>query len=151
MFKGVLERVLLMWCGLLLCKIEKIFKTEKSFLGSYCWLCEMTGTYGATNHWSDSLYHNCLCDLKANVPLLKWLNFDYERTGTMNNQFNPGTLYLIHDQPTTCAICGTRCEFLADFWHTNAKWFIMQCLNNDCEFIFLSGEGEEDLKLLGLK
>ena len=69
----------------------------------------------------------------------------------MIKEFNPTIIYLIHDQPTTCTICGARCNHLADFIHTNAKWFIMECLNKDCQFRFLSAEDEEDLKLPGLK
>jgi hypothetical protein len=66
-------------------------------------------------------------------------------------EFNSNIIYLIHDQPTTCTYCGARCNHLADFWHTNARWFIMECFNEECKFIFLSGEDEEDLILLGLK
>jgi hypothetical protein len=61
------------------------------------------------------------------------------------------TIYLMHDQPTTCTICGARCDLIGDFWHTKARWLIMECLDKNCGFIFLSGEDEEDLKLLGLK
>ncbi|CAN5707120.1 hypothetical protein BH10BAC3_BH10BAC3_41260 [soil metagenome] len=67
------------------------------------------------------------------------------------NTFDSSIIYLMHDQPTTCSICGSRCFALGDFMHTNAKWYIMDCLNEDCRFTFLSAEDEEDLKLPGLK
>jgi hypothetical protein len=44
-------------------------------------------------------------------------------------------IFLMNDQPFTCPHCGARCETLADFYHTNAKCFIQQCLNDDCAFV----------------
>jgi hypothetical protein len=44
-------------------------------------------------------------------------------------------IFLMNDQPFTCPHCGARCEELADFYHTNAKRFIQQCLNDSCAFV----------------
>ncbi len=58
--------------------------------------------------------------------------------------------FLMNDQPTTCPNCGTRCEDLGTFYHTNAKCLIMRCLNEECTFIFFEEEDEYYLKLWGI-
>ena len=50
--------------------------------------------------------------------------------------------FLMNDQPFTCPHCGSRCTLIADFYHTNAKQFIQQCLDDECGFI--CGEEEEN-------
>jgi len=56
-------------------------------------------------------------------------------------------IFLMNDQPTVCGCCGSRCEVIADFMHTNAHMLLMQCLNNGCEFIFFEEEDEEMLRM----
>jgi hypothetical protein len=58
----------------------------------------------------------------------------------------PLEIFLMNDQPFTCPHCGSRYEELADFYHTNAKCFIQQCLNDSCAFICYE-EDEYYLKL----
>lgn len=57
---------------------------------------------------------------------------------------------LMNDQPFTCPYCGSRCEELANFYHTNSKLFIQRCLNKKCRFICNEEEDEYFLKLWGL-
>lgn len=59
----------------------------------------------------------------------------------------PLEIFLMNDQPFTCPYCGSRCETLADFYHTNSKRFVQQCLNTACRFICYEGEDEYYLKL----
>ena len=59
----------------------------------------------------------------------------------------PLPIFLMNDQPTTCGICGSRCEDLGSFYHTNAKCLVMKCLNTDCLFTFFEEEDEYFLKL----
>ncbi|MCU0320988.1 MAG: hypothetical protein MUE72_01155 [Chitinophagaceae bacterium] len=49
---------------------------------------------------------------------------------------NTTIIYLSHDQPTTCKICGTRTNWLADFSHTKAKLIVHECLDKKCGFLF---------------
>lgn len=56
-------------------------------------------------------------------------------------------IFLMNDQPFTCPHCGARCETLADFYHTNSKRLVQQCLNPDCRFICYEEEDEYYLKL----
>ena len=58
--------------------------------------------------------------------------------------------FLMNDQPFTCPYCGTRCEEIADFHHTNSKLFVQQCLNEKCGFISTEEEDEYYLKLWGI-
>jgi hypothetical protein len=60
-------------------------------------------------------------------------------------EINPLEIFLMNDLPFTCPFCGTRCNEIGNFYHTNAKLLIEQCLNKDCGFI--CGE-EEDEKIL---
>lgn len=59
------------------------------------------------------------------------------------NQLKPLQIFLMNDQPFTCPYCGARCLEIADFYHTNIKLFIQQCLNNTCGFICGEEEDEE--------
>jgi len=49
-------------------------------------------------------------------------------------------LYLMTEQPTTCPFCDARTDIIADFYHTNLKLLINECLNKSCGFIFLEVE-----------
>jgi hypothetical protein len=49
-------------------------------------------------------------------------------------------IFFMNDQPFTCPYCGTRCELIASFYHTNAKIIIQKCLNRKCNFVC----GEEE-------
>lgn len=55
--------------------------------------------------------------------------------------------FLMNDQPFTCPNCGSRCEELANFIHTNLKCLIERCLNNKCGFICYEDEDEYYLNL----
>ncbi len=59
----------------------------------------------------------------------------------------PLEIFLMNDQPFTCPHCGTRCEEVANFYHTNTKRFIQQCLNDSCAFVCYEEEDEYYLKL----
>jgi hypothetical protein len=50
--------------------------------------------------------------------------------------------YLITDQPTTCRICGTRTDVVADFLHTIQKLSVQECLNTQCKHVFFEVEDE---------
>lgn len=50
----------------------------------------------------------------------------------MNNKINSLEIFLMNEQPFTCPHCGTRCEEIGNFCHTNAKFLIEQCLNKNC-------------------
>lgn len=56
---------------------------------------------------------------------------------------NTTTIYLTNDQPTTCKLCGTRTNWLADFSHTNATLVIHECLDEKCGFLFCEEEYNE--------
>ncbi len=58
--------------------------------------------------------------------------------------------FLMNDQPFTCPHCGSRCEQIADFYHTNSKTLIQKCLNKKCKFICNEKEDEYFLKLRGV-
>jgi transcription elongation factor Elf1 len=58
--------------------------------------------------------------------------------------------YLMNDQPFTCPHCGSRCEEIANFSHTNNKVVIQMCLNEKCGFICYEEEDEYFLKLWGV-
>jgi hypothetical protein len=51
--------------------------------------------------------------------------------------------YLMHDQPTTCPICGARTDWIGDFLHTLQKMIVHECLDNRCKYIFLEIEDKE--------
>lgn len=59
----------------------------------------------------------------------------------------PLEIFLMNDQPFTCPHCGSRCETLADFYHTNAKQFIQQCMNLICAFVCYEEDNESLLAL----
>jgi hypothetical protein len=44
--------------------------------------------------------------------------------------------FLMNDQPFVCPACGARTEQLTNFYHTNAKNLIEQCLNESCGLIY---------------
>jgi hypothetical protein len=50
--------------------------------------------------------------------------------------------YLITDQPTTCPVCGTRTDVVADFLHTFQKLSVQACLNTQCKHVFFEVEDE---------
>jgi hypothetical protein len=64
--------------------------------------------------------------------------------------FEPLQTFLMNDQPFTCPHCGSRCEEIGNFYHTNAKVVVEKCLNNECGFICFEEENEYYLKLWGL-
>jgi hypothetical protein len=68
------------------------------------------------------------------------------------NQFKIKLLetFLMNDQPFTCPHCGSRCEEIANFYHTNYKIFIQECLNEKCKFLCNEEEDEYFLKLWGV-
>ena len=49
---------------------------------------------------------------------------------------NTSLIYLTNDQPTTCKLCGTRTNWLADFSHTKAKLIVHECSDEKCGFLF---------------
>ena len=49
----------------------------------------------------------------------------------------------MHDQPTTCPICGARTDWIGDFLHTLQKMIVHECLDNRCKYIFLEIEDKE--------
>ena len=53
--------------------------------------------------------------------------------------------YLMNDQPTTCSICGVRTDIISDFFHTNLKLQITECLNVQCKHVFLEIEPEVEI------
>ena len=55
-------------------------------------------------------------------------------------------LCLMADQPTTCPICGVRTDIIADFYYTNLKLFVNECLNVRCKHVFLEVEPESPWK-----
>lgn len=55
--------------------------------------------------------------------------------------------FLMNDQPFTCPHCGSRCEEIANFYHTNVKAIIEKCMNIECDFICYEEEDEYYLKL----
>ena len=68
------------------------------------------------------------------------------------NQFEIKLLetFLMNDQPFICPHCGSRCEEIANFYHTNTKTLIQECLNEKCRFICYEEEDEYYLKLWGV-
>lgn len=54
-------------------------------------------------------------------------------------------IFFMNDQPFTCPNCGGRCIEIGDFYHTNARMLINQCLNDACRFICAEVEIEEFL------
>ena len=61
--------------------------------------------------------------------------------------FKPLETFLMNDQPFTCPYCGSRCEEIASFYHTNAKSLIEKCMNDECNFICYEEEDEYFLRL----
>ncbi len=61
--------------------------------------------------------------------------------------FKPLEIYLMNDQPFTCPHCGSRCEVIGNFYHTNAKQFLQHCLNIKCGFVCIEEEDEYFLRL----
>jgi hypothetical protein len=72
-------------------------------------------------------------DIKTQVGIMKKL------------KFKALEIFLMNDQPFTCPYCGARCLEIGNFYNTNAKLLINQCLDTACSFI--CGE-EEDENLL---
>jgi transcription elongation factor Elf1 len=62
-------------------------------------------------------------------------------------EFKPLQQYLMNDQPFTCPHCGARCREIASFGHTNYKYFVQQCLDDQCGFICSEEEDKYSLKL----
>ena len=60
----------------------------------------------------------------------------------IKTEFKLLEIFLMNDQPFTCPYCGTRCMEFANFYHTNTKLLIEECLNEDCGFI--CGEDEDN-------
>jgi hypothetical protein len=63
-------------------------------------------------------------------------------------KFKTLEIFLMNDQPFTCPHCGARCLEIGNFYHTNAKLLINQCLNEACGFICGEEEDEEFLNNL---
>lgn len=61
--------------------------------------------------------------------------------------FRPLEMFLMNEQPFTCPHCGSRCEEIASFYHTNAKTLIQECRNAECKFIGIENEEKYFLKL----
>ena len=55
--------------------------------------------------------------------------------------------FLMNDQPFTCPYCGSKCEEIASFYHTNAKSLIEKCLNDECGFTCYEQEDEYFFRL----
>ncbi len=64
-------------------------------------------------------------------------------------QFQLLETFFMYDQPFTCPYCGSCCEEIASFYHTNAKTTIEKCLNEDCGFTCFQVVDEEMLTLWG--
>lgn len=56
-------------------------------------------------------------------------------------------IFLMNDHPFTCPYCGSRCEDIASFYHTNAKVIVELCLNVQCCFLCYEEEDEYYLRL----
>lgn len=67
---------------------------------------------------------------------------------TIQPLFKKLEIFLMNDQPFTCPQCGSRCSALGNFYHTNAKLLIEQCLKKECGFICGEEEDEEYLNNL---
>jgi hypothetical protein len=52
------------------------------------------------------------------------------------------SFYFMTDQPTTCPICGARTDIIADFSHTLLKMEVNECLDKDCQYLFLEVDNE---------
>ena len=52
-------------------------------------------------------------------------------------------MYYITEQPTTCPVCGVRTDLLADFYHTNLKMLVSECLNIKCKHVLLEIEPDQ--------
>ncbi len=63
------------------------------------------------------------------------------------NAGKPIEIFLMNDQPFTCPYCGARCLEIGNFYHTNAKALIEECMNTECGFICYEEENEYYLKL----
>lgn len=63
-------------------------------------------------------------------------------------EIKPLEIFLMNDQPFTCPNCGARCLEASNFYHTNAKLLINQCLNKDCSFICGEEENKDFIKSL---
>lgn len=48
------------------------------------------------------------------------------------------SVVLLNDQPTTCPLCGSRTDILFDLSHTIAGPQLHQCLNSNCEMLFIT-------------
>lgn len=66
------------------------------------------------------------------------------------NEFKPLDIFLMNEYLFTCPYCGSRCEELASFHHTNAKLSIQKCLDNECGFLCYEEEDAYFLKLWGV-
>ena len=62
-------------------------------------------------------------------------------------QFQLLVTFLMNDQPFKCPYCGARCLEIANFYHTNAKTLIDECLNIECGFICYEQEEEYSFKV----
>lgn len=63
------------------------------------------------------------------------------------NEFKPLDTFIMNEYPLTCPYCGSRCEELASFHHTNTKHSIQKCLDNECGFLCYEEEDAYFLKL----
>lgn len=62
-------------------------------------------------------------------------------------QSEPTNFFLMNDQPFICPYFGTRCNEIANLYHTNAKAIVEQCLNTQCGFVCYELEDEYFLRL----
>ena len=66
----------------------------------------------------------------------------------MNQKLSqPLEIFSMNAQPFTCPYCGARCEEIASFYHTNAKSFVEECLNDKCGFIYFQEEDKGCLSI----
>jgi hypothetical protein len=55
--------------------------------------------------------------------------------------------FIMNNQPFTCSFCGSRCEQIGSFLHTNIKSIVEKCMNLNCSAVCYEQEDEEFLKL----
>lgn len=57
------------------------------------------------------------------------------------SMFDPSSIILLSDQPTTCPKCGARTDFEND--PNNVKRQFHQCLNLKCSFQFIAEDDDD--------
>lgn len=56
-------------------------------------------------------------------------------------------VFIMNEQPFTCPYCGSKCEQLGSFHHTNFKAIVEKCMNLNCGIVCYEQEDEYFLNL----